>query len=125
MQRPITDFQQRSAAQAAPMRRLIGTPMEQELILPEIDEGLGQMMRDAGMSEEEILNYISPARIANAETFMEYGERLRSRLLDRNIHMGSDFDPYMIGFAREISTYRDQLIADGMTPGPSSIPSSG
>ncbi len=118
MQRPLSDFELRNQAQAAPLRRFAGTPFEQELLLPEVNEGLGDVLRRGGMSEEEVLNYISPARVGNMETMIEYGDRLRSRLLDRNIHLATDFDPYMLGFAREISAYRDQLLAEGMEPGP-------
>jgi hypothetical protein len=110
------EFRMRDHFQRDPFRAIRGTQIEQRMITEEMRVGFGQIFENGpeAMSEEQVLDFVSPARWNTAGGL---ARRMRERYrqnLARTIEMAADFDPYLLGFATEIAALQSQLEATGM-----------
>ena len=104
--------------QRDPLARIRGTSLEQRLITEEMRVGFGQIFESApnsDMSEEQILDMVSPARWNRAGGLAQRTRDRYRQNLSRTIEMAADFDPAMLGFANEVAAMSQQLEAEGVT----------
>ena len=111
----------RDGRQADPLAPVVGTAVEQRMMVPEFVEHMSmgavanasevEGLRAQGSEDEYMaaMDWMSPVRVARAATIERRYERLRDSWLERNIMMAPDFDRQIIGFAEEIYQYKAYL----------------
>lgn len=117
LSRPLDDYRMTGRTLSNVLAAQAGTYVEQSAMVPELVDAQNQLI-EAGLSQQQALDAVSPLRMLNDRSLFMAQERFRQDLLSRNIHLATDFDPYMLGFAQSLMRYRDELIAGGMEPGP-------
>ena len=111
----------RDGRQADPLAPVVGTAVEQRMMIPEFVEhmSMGAVANAAEVERLEAeggpdeymaaMDWTSPIRVARAATIQQRYQRLRDSWLERNLMMANDFDAQVIGFAEEIYRYKAYL----------------